>query len=31
MNTQGNQSRSAKWGWGILLAISALMLLNGAA
>jgi len=29
MNTQGNQSRASKWGWGILLAISALLVLNG--
>lgn len=29
MNTQTNQSRTSKWGWGILLAISALLALNG--
>lgn len=29
MNTQTNQSRASKWGWGILLAISALLALNG--
>ncbi|HZD58098.1 MAG TPA: hypothetical protein VE136_15315 [Anaerolineales bacterium] len=29
MNTQRSQSRVSKWGWGILLAISILLALNG--
>ena len=31
MNTQRSQSRVSKWGWGILLVISALLVLNGVA
>lgn len=29
MNTQGNQSSASKWGWRILLVISAMLALNG--
>jgi len=29
MNTKTNQSRASKWGWSILLVISALLVLNG--
>lgn len=31
MNTQRDQSRASKWGWGILLVISAMQVLNGVA
>ena len=31
MNIQRSQSRVSKWGWGILLVISALLVLNGVA
>lgn len=31
MDSQENQSRSSKWGWGVLMAISALLILNGVA